>query len=132
MNRPKEGDRQDREIFTEQELRNIYYDPSEGYQSAKRLYQRAKEQSLNVSRKTVKDWLKTQATYTRYKSIVRKQKYQKTFVKNLADRMQLDLVDMAKYGNKNKSSNTPHSGVQRMPTSDVIIGTGGGPQGDAG
>ena len=30
-------------IVNEQELRDIYYDPSEGYQSAEKLYQKAKE-----------------------------------------------------------------------------------------
>ena len=92
----------DREILAEQELRNIYYDPSAGYQSAERLYQKAKEQDLGVSRKAVRDWLKTQDTYTRYKSIVRKHKYRKTFEKDLVDQVQLDLVDMGNYGSKNK------------------------------
>ena len=55
-----------------------------------------------MSRKMVREWLRTQDTYTRYKPIVRKHKYLKTFVKNLADQAQLDLVDMGKYGNKNK------------------------------
>ena len=92
----------DREVLAEQELRNIYYDPSAGYQSAERLYQKARERSLGVSRRAVRDWLKTQDAYTRYKSIVRKHKYRKTFVKDLADQVQLDLVDMGKYGSKNK------------------------------
>ena len=89
-------------IVNEQELRDIYYDPSEGYQSAEKLYQKAKEKGLGVTRKTVKNWLETQDTYTRYKPAVRKHKFLKTFVKNLADQMQMDLVDMGKYGNKNK------------------------------
>ena len=46
--------------------------------------------------------MKTQDTYTRYKSIVRKHKYRKTVVKDLADQVQLDLMDMGKYGSKNK------------------------------
>ena len=41
------------EILTEQELRDIYYDPSEGYQSAEKLYQKVKEKGLNVSRRAV-------------------------------------------------------------------------------
>ena len=90
------------EIVNEQELRDIYYDPSEGYQSAERLYQKPREKGLNISRKMVREWLKTQDTYTRYKPVVRKHKYLKTFVRNLADQMQMDLVDMGKYGNKNK------------------------------
>ena len=50
----------------------------------------------------VKNWLRTQDTYTRYKPVIRKHKYRKTFVKGLADQMQLDLVDMGKYGYKDK------------------------------
>ena len=79
----------DSEIVNEQELRNIYYDPSKGYQSAERLYQKVKEKGLSVSRKMVREWLKTQDTYTRYKPIIRKHKFRKTFVKNLADQMQM-------------------------------------------
>ena len=90
------------EIINEQELRVIYYDPSEGYQSAEKLYQKAKEKRLSVSRRLIREWLKTQDTYTRYKPAIRKHKFQKTFVKDLADQIQLDLVDMGKYKNKNK------------------------------
>ena len=35
----------------------------------------------------VREWLKTQDTYTRYKPIIRKHKYRKTYVKDLADQM---------------------------------------------
>ena len=92
----------DKEFIIEQELRDIYYNPSTGYQSAERLYQKAKESGSKVSRKLVKDWLKTQDTYTRYKPIVRKHKYQRTFVRDLGDQIQMDLVDMGKYKDQNK------------------------------
>ena len=92
----------DAEIVTEQELRDVYYDPAEGYLSAEKLYQKAKEKGLSVSRRVVREWLKTQDTYTRYKPIVRKHKFQKTFVEDLAKQIQLDRVDMGKYKNKNK------------------------------
>ena len=65
------------ELINEQELRDIYYNPSEGYQFAEKLYRKAKEKGLGVSRKMAKDWLKTQDTYTRYKPIIRKHKFQK-------------------------------------------------------
>ena len=71
----------DSEILTEQGLRDIYYNPAEGYRSAERLYQKAKEKGLSVSRKMVREWLRTQDTYTRYRPIVRKHRYLKTFVK---------------------------------------------------
>ena len=89
-------------MIKEQELRNIYYDPSEGYQSVEKLYQKAKADGIKVSRRLVKKWLETQDTYTRYKPVIRKHKFQKTFVKNLADQIQMDLIDMQKYASKNK------------------------------
>ena len=46
--------------------------------------------------------MRTQDTYTRFKPIVKKHKFQRTFVKDLADQVQLDLVDMGKYKNQNK------------------------------
>ena len=67
----------DSEILAEQGLRDIYYDPSEGYQSVERLYQKAKEKGLSVSKRVVREWLRTKNTYTRYKPIVRKHKYLK-------------------------------------------------------
>ena len=92
----------DKEFANEQGLRDIYYDPKTGYRSAEKLYQKAKEDGLKVSRKLVKEWLITQDTYTRFKPVTRKHKFRKTFVKSLADQMQMDLVDMGKYANKNK------------------------------
>ncbi len=77
----------DKEFVIEQKLRDIYYDPSTGFQSAERLYQKAKDDGLSVSRRIVKEWLKTQDTYTRHKPIVRKHKFQRTFVKDLADQI---------------------------------------------
>ncbi len=41
----------DKEFVIEQKLRDIYYDPGAGVQSAARLYQKAKDVSLDVSRK---------------------------------------------------------------------------------
>ena len=86
----------------EQQLCDIYYDLVRGFQSKERLYQKAKEQGLAVSRKSVGEWLKLQDVYTRYKPIVRKlPAYRKTWVKNLADQIQMDLIDMQKYSQEN-------------------------------
>ena len=70
------------------------------YQSAGRLYKKAPE-GLNVSRKAVKEWLKTQDTYTWYKPIVRRHDYRQTYVKYLGEQIQMDLVDMGKYKREN-------------------------------
>ena len=89
-------------VEKEQELRDLYYDPVNGYRSREKLYQKAREKGLKVSRREVKEWLETQDTYTRYKPIFRKHKFQKTYVKELADQIQLDGVDMGKYKHKNR------------------------------
>ena len=89
-------------MINEQELRDIYYNPSEGYQSAEKLYQKAKANGVSVSRRLVKEWLETQNTYTRYKPLVKKHKFLKIFVKDFSDQIQLDLVDMGNYASKNK------------------------------
>ena len=57
---------------------------------------------MYITRRLVTDWLKTQDCDTRYKPVIRKHKFQKTFVKDLADQIQMDLVDMGKYVSKNK------------------------------
>ena len=89
-------------VVKEQELSDLYYDPVNGYRSREKLYQKAKEKGLKISRREVKEWLETQDTYTRYNPIVRRHKSQKTYVKELADQIQLDLVDMGKYKHKNR------------------------------
>ena len=48
----------DSEILAEQGLRDIYYDPSEGYQSAERLYRDARAKRLGVSRRMVRGMVK--------------------------------------------------------------------------
>ena len=67
-----------RDVEKEQELRNIYYDPMTGYQSRERLYQKAKESGLKISRREVKEWLETQETYTRHKPVTKRHKFQKS------------------------------------------------------
>ena len=54
-----------------------------------------------MSRKTVKEWLKAQSTYTRYKLIVRRHDYRQIYVNHLTEQIQMDLVDMGKYKREN-------------------------------
>ena len=72
-----------------------------GYQSRERL-RKGKESGLKVSRREVKEWLETQETYTRHKPVIKRHKFQKTYVNDLADQLQLDLVDMSKFSHKNQ------------------------------
>ena len=101
-----------RDVEREQELRNIYYDPASGYQSRERLYQKAKESGLNVSRREVKEWLETQDTYTRHKPVIKKHKFQKTYVNDLTDQIQIDLVDISKFSHKNQGYRWILTGIE--------------------
>ena len=62
----------DNDIETEQGLREVYYNPATGYQSAERLHNKTLQEGLNVCRNAVKEWLKTQDTYTKYTPMVRR------------------------------------------------------------
>ena len=73
-----------------------------GYQSSEKLFQKALEDNLNVSRNDVKEWLKSQNTYTRYKPIFRKHKYRQTLIYYLGEQIQMDLVDMGRYKKQNE------------------------------
>ena len=99
-------------VEKEQELRNLFYDPMTGYQSRERLYQKAKESGLNVSRREVKEWLEMQDTYTRHKPVIKRHKFQKTYVNDLADQIQLDLVDMSKFSHKNQGYRWILTGIE--------------------
>ena len=93
----------DKHFIIGQELRDLYYNPETGFTSVEKLYQNAKQEGINVSRKIVKEWLKTQETYTKFKPLKKRHKFQKTFVKDLGEQLQMDLVDMKKYNKENKS-----------------------------
>ena len=56
---------------------------------------------MRITGKEVKEWLKSQDTYTRCKPI-KKHKFSQTYVYDLGEQMQIDLVDMGKYKNKNR------------------------------
>ena len=126
-----QADEVSRDVEKEQELRNLFYDPMTGFQSRERLYQKAKDRGLKVSRREVKEWLETQETYTRHKPVVKRHKFQKTYVNDLADQIQLDLVDMSKFSHKNQGYRWILTGieilsrygfavpVQRKDTSDM-------------
>jgi len=87
---------------TEQELRDIYYNPIEGYQSAQKLHEAARDRGLDVSQKQVGEWLAHQSTYVRFRQPTKKFKTRQTYVPHMGDQLQMDLVDMSKYEKGNK------------------------------
>ena len=92
----------DNDIMKEQGLRDIYYNPKSGFQTPEKLYLRAISDGLEVTRSQVKKWINEQDTYTRYRQVFRRHKFRQTYVQTLGEQLQMDLVDMTKYDDKNK------------------------------
>ena len=84
-----------------QTLRELYYNPVMGYSSAQKLFQKAKEEGLDVSLVQVRNWLKAQETYTRFKTAPKKFTRRQTFSPSIGDQLQMDLVEMIKYEEEN-------------------------------
>ena len=89
------------ELATNQELRrDLYHNPASGYRSIEFLYRKARDAGFKVSREQVRNFLKTQDTYT--KTFPKggpglgKKTYRPTVVGDLGQQLQMDLVDMTK------------------------------------
>ena len=86
------------ELDINQQLRDIYHSPAAGYRSIETLYKRAKEKGIEVTRKEVKSFLKSQDTYTKTFPKgglgLQKKTYRPTVVGKLGQQLQMDLVDM--------------------------------------
>jgi alpha-amylase/alpha-mannosidase (GH57 family) len=50
------------DLYMEQLLHNLYYDPETGYSSADKLYRKAKQQDPKITMKIVKEFINTQST----------------------------------------------------------------------
>ena len=92
------------ELFLkEQELRELYYDPVRGYQSAQKLYEVAKEEGVKVTLTQVREWLKEQETYVRFQQPTKNFRRRRTWVPQAGSQQQMDLVDMSKYERENEN-----------------------------
>ena len=93
-----------KEIEKEQFLR-IYYNPSLGFQGPDELYEKVKnlqkDYGLNFS-KEIKNFINHQETYQLHKEIRRKKEYLTTFVGEIGEQIQIDLIDMRKYKKLNR------------------------------
>ena len=86
-------------------LRKLYYDPKHGYQSAERLLEKAHERNPDITKKEVSEFLRAQEVYQLHKEVHNKKQYLRTFVGHLAEQIQIDLIDMRKYGRYNEGYN---------------------------
>ena len=108
------------DFHLEQGLRNLYHRPGSGYRSIETLYRRAKEKGFDVSRKQVRNFLRTQDTYTKTKPLggpgLGKKKYRKTIVGKLGEQLQMDLVIMSK-----KEMPQENDGYENILTSIEVL-----------
>ena len=85
------------EFDVNQQLREVYHSPADGYSGVQDLYRKAKERDILITLKQVRNFLKSQDTYT--KTFPKggpfvKKKYRQTIVGKLGQQLQMDLVDM--------------------------------------
>ena len=94
--------------LTEEEenyLKNIYSNPKEigSLSGIKSLFRKVQEDGkFNISLKNLKNWLKTQETYTLHKGINRKIKRNKVLVGDVNQQWDMDIADLSKFANKNR------------------------------
>ena len=85
------------ELDINQQLKDIYHSPAAGYTGVKDLYQRARDNDIPVSLKQVRNFLKSQDTYTKTFPKAgpgERKKIRPTIVGKLGQQLQMDLVDM--------------------------------------
>lgn len=83
---------------------NTYYNPlcSAAFSSCERLFKHLKKEGIDLSRKQVIDWMRSQPTYTLHKD--RRIKFKRCHynITNIDDLWEMDLIDMQKYSRNNK------------------------------
>ena len=86
------------------DLSKLYSDPSfpGSYSGLERFYQAVKERFPNVTRSEVREFLKSQDSYTLHKGIRKPRKYRRTLVFAPRDLWQIDLLDMQKFARENR------------------------------
>ena len=87
----------------EQKLRDIFFDPVEGFTSPQRLYKKARENGIDVTMAQVKCWLDSQIEQKRFSPARHNFKRVKTFAPSAGYQLQVNLVDMSKYEKENES-----------------------------
>jgi len=94
-------------IETEQYLREIYYNPDSdvSYSDIKSLWNRVKKYRAyheRIKYQELKQWLTEQRTNTLHKALHKSFPTRKTYVPNIDDQFQADIVDMRSFEKDNE------------------------------
>ena len=78
-------------------MKRLYYDPDSpaAFTTLEPLYRAARQRGLKITRRAVRDWLKTQDTYTLHRPARRRFPRNRVIVGGIDSQWQADLVDMA-------------------------------------
>jgi len=87
--------------MTENVLKELYYNPKQGYLGINKLYKKAIVIDKNIKRKNVKDWLNKEEAYQLNKSSNNKKEYI-PIISMEGDSYQLDLSFLPKYKKQNR------------------------------
>ena len=69
----------------EKTLRDIYYNPETGYESAEKLYKDIQKFHFGINLTGVKTWLQAQPAYTQHKRIIKNHPKRQTWVSDLGE-----------------------------------------------
>ena len=86
----------------EKTLRDLYYNPESGYQNAEKLFKDIQKYDFGITRKGVKSWLEAQPAYTQHRQLIKNHPKRQTWVNDLGEQLQIDLIFMGIENNKSK------------------------------
>ena len=84
----------------EKTLRDLYYNPETGYQNAEKLFKDIQKYNLGITGKGVQSWLQAQPAYTQHKQVIKNHPKRQSWVRDLGEQLQMDLIFMSIENNK--------------------------------
>ena len=84
---------------------DLYYNPETGYQNAEKLFKGIQKYNFGITRKGVESWLQAQPAYTQHKQLIKNHPKRQTWVRDLGEQLQIDLIFMGIENNKSKWAN---------------------------
>ena len=80
----------------------IFTNPETWCQSAEKLFRDVKEHNFGINRKGVRRWLEAQPAYNQHKRVLKSHPKRCTWVRDLGEQLQKDLIFMGIENNKSK------------------------------
>ena len=85
----------------EKTLHDLYYNPETGNQKAGKRFKDIQKYDFGITRKGVVSWLQTQPAYTQHKQVIKNHPKRQTWVRDLGEQLQIDLIFVGIENNEN-------------------------------